>query len=61
MNAHEKILGCNADANYPDADPVAKTKLAQINLNTYYADTDADLCIRFMSLCCTTNRNKIDN
>ena len=23
MNAHEKILGCNADANYPDADPVA--------------------------------------
>ena len=23
------------------------------NLNTVYADTDADLCIRIMSLCCT--------
>ena len=23
-----------------------------INLNTGYADTDADLCIRIMSLCC---------
>ena len=24
-----------------------------LNLNTYYADTDADLCIRIMSLCCS--------
>ena len=23
-----------------------------LNLNTGYADTDADLCIRIMSLCC---------
>ena len=35
------------DASYPDADPDA------LNLNTGYADTDADLCIRIMSLCCT--------
>ena len=28
--------------------------LMLLNLNTGYADTDADLCIRIMSLCCTT-------
>ena len=27
--------------------------LVLLNLNTGYADTDADLCIRIMSLCCT--------
>ena len=27
--------------------------LMVLNLNTGYADTDADLCIRIMSLCCT--------
>ena len=27
--------------------------LMLLNLNTGYADTDADLCIRIMSLCCT--------
>ena len=27
------------------------------NLNTGYADTDADLCIRIMSLCCNVIRN----
>ena len=26
--------------------------LVLLNLNTCYADTDADLCIRIMSLCC---------
>ena len=28
--------------------------LMQLNLNTGYADTDADLCIRIMSLCFRT-------
>ena len=28
--------------------------LMLLNLNTGYADTDADLCIRIMSLCCNT-------
>ena len=27
--------------------------LMLLNLNICYADTDADLCIRIMSLCCT--------
>ena len=27
--------------------------LMLVNLNTCYFDTDADLCIRIMSLCCT--------
>ena len=27
--------------------------LMLLNLNTDYADTDADLCIRIMPLCCT--------
>ena len=27
--------------------------LMLLNLNTGYADTDADLCIRIMPLCCT--------
>ena len=27
--------------------------ILKINLNTGYADTDADLCIRIMSLCCS--------
>ena len=26
--------------------------LMLLNLNTGYADTDADICIRIMSLCC---------
>ena len=29
--------------------------LMLLNLNTGYADTDADLCIRIMSLCCNKN------
>ena len=28
--------------------------LMLFNLNTGYADTDADLCIKIMSLCCIT-------
>ena len=28
--------------------------LMLLNLNTGYADTDADLCIRIMSLCCNS-------
>ena len=35
--------------SYPDADPDATYVL---NLNTGYADTDTDLCIKIMSLCC---------
>ena len=35
------------DASFPDAEPDA-------TLNTGYADTDADLCIRIMILCCTS-------
>ena len=47
MNANEEMLAGNADpyANYPNADP------GVLNLNTCYADIDADLCIRIMSLC----------
>ena len=33
--------------------------LMLLNLNTGYADTDADLCIRIMSLCCTYGVNQI--
>ena len=44
LNANEEMLAGYAD---PDADPDA------LNLNTDYADTDADSCIRIMSLCCT--------
>ena len=42
MKANEEMLAgyADPDAGYPD------------NLNTGYADTDADLCIRIMSLCC---------
>ena len=47
MNANEEMLAGNADADasYLDAYPTY--------LNTGYADTDADLCIRSMSLCFT--------
>ena len=51
MNASEEMLADNADASYLDAD------LDATNLNTDYADTDADLCIRTMSLCCTCKGN----
>ena len=49
LNANEEIFAGYADpgASYPDADPDAI-----LNLNTGYADTDAYLCIRIMSLCC---------
>ena len=49
MNAYEEMLAgyADLDAGYPDDDPDA------LNLNTSYADTDADSCIRIMSLCCT--------
>ena len=33
--------------------------LMLLNLNTGYADTDADLCIRIMSLCCIRHRVKM--
>ena len=48
MNANEEMLAgyADPDASYPDA------VLMLQNLNTGYADTDADLCIRIMSLCC---------
>ena len=36
----------DADASYHDADPDGT------RLNTDYAATDTDLCIRIMSLCC---------
>ena len=33
--------------------------LLLVNMNTGYADTDADLCIRSMSLCCITPLGKM--
>ena len=33
--------------------------LMLLNLNTGYADTDADLCIRIMSLCCMYKCTKV--
>ena len=47
MNADEEMLAgyADPDASCPGAD------LMLLNLNTGYADTDADLCIRIMSLC----------
>ena len=33
--------------------------LVLLNLNTGYADTDADLCIRIMSWCCTKTSNQL--
>ena len=32
--------------------------LMLLNLNTGYVDTDADLCIRIMSLCCRDTQSK---
>ena len=48
MNANKEMLVGNADdhANYPDAYPDAT------NFNTDYADTDDDLFIKIMCLCC---------
>ena len=48
LNANEEMLAVNADADarYPDADSDATY------LNKGYADTD--LCIRIMSLYCTS-------
>ena len=34
--------------------------LMLLNLNTGYADTDADLCIRIMSLCCMYKCTKVN-
>ena len=51
VNANEEMLAgyADPDAGYPDAYPNV----------TWYADTDADLCIRIMFLCCTCkNTNK---
>ena len=47
--ANKEMLTGNADADasYPDADPDAHKFF-----NTGYADSDADLCMRIMSLCC---------
>ena len=45
MNANEEML-----AGYAD---ILMLILMLLNLNTGYDDTDADLCIRIMSLCCT--------
>ena len=35
--------------------------LMLLNLNTGYADTDADLCIRIMSLCCNLCVSPLQN
>ena len=53
MNANEEMLAGYADphASYP----ILMLILMLFNLNTGYADTDADLFIRIMSLCCTLN------
>ena len=50
LNANEEMLADNADAtaSHPDADPDAT-----YNLNTVYADTEADLYDRIISFCCT--------
>ena len=47
LKANKKMLAGNVDADalYPDA------VLMLLNLITGYADTDADLCIKIMSLC----------
>ena len=49
MNANEEMFAgyADPDASFPDAEPNA-------TLITCYADTDADLCIRIMFLCCTS-------
>ena len=53
MHANEEMLSGNAyvDASYPDADPDV------INLNSDYADTDANSYIRFISMCCKRNKS----
>ena len=55
VNANEEMLAgyADRDAGYPDVDPDA------INLHTGYADTDADVCISIMSLCCIKFRSCI--
>ena len=49
MNANEEMLAgyANPDASQPDADPDAA-----LFEYRFYADTDADLCMRIMSLSC---------
>ena len=46
-NAYVKLL-----AGIADTDAIMLT-LMLLNLNTGCADTDAELCIKTMSLCCT--------
>ena len=45
MTANEKMLAGNASA---DASYIPML----LNLNTNYVDSDTDLCIRYMFLCC---------
>ena len=56
LNANEEMLAgyADPDATYPDPDATY--------LNTCCTDTDADLCIRIMSLCCggDTLKNGVD-
>ena len=55
-DANEEMLACNADASNSDADPDTI-----LDLNTGYADTDADLYINIMSLCLSNNNYERKN
>lgn len=48
MNANEEIIAGNTGPIY----------MMQPNLNTVYADSDADLCVRVMSLCVQSPNTK---
>ena len=52
MNANQEMI-----AGYADPDVVILMLILMLLiLKTGYADTDADLCIKIMSLCCMTDR-----
>ena len=53
MHVNEEMLAAKTDA---DALVILMLILIQLNLNRGYTDTD--LCIRIMSLCCTSIRLK---
>ena len=48
MNANEEMLPGNADTDAM----LLMLILMLLDLNTGNADTEADVCIKFMSLCC---------
>ena len=56
MNANEEMLASYAESMLV----ILMLILMLLNLNTGYADTDADLCIRSMSLC-TPSDKKMDH